>query len=79
MARIVKRYRAGRFIAALLTVVGWAGVGLGLAFTVYSLATLSMGGVVNLLLVLGALCCVLIGQIGRAVFDMAERDNGTGG
>ena len=75
MARVVKRYRSGRFIASLLTVVGWAGVGLGLA----SLATLSMGGVVNLLLVLGALSCVLIGQIGRAVFDMAERDNGTGG
>ena len=54
MARIVKRYRSGRFIASLLTVVGRAGVGLGLAFTVYSLAMLSMGGVVNLLLVLGA-------------------------
>ena len=79
MARIVKRYRSGRFIASLLTVVGRAGVGLGLVFTVYSLAMLSMGGVVNLLLVLGALSCVLISQIGRAVFDMAERDNGTGG
>lgn len=71
-------YRSGRIIAALFTVLGWLGLGLALPFAIYSVAKMSPGGVETLPPVLAALLCILLGQIGRAVFDMAERRTSTG-
>ncbi|MFA5589740.1 MAG: hypothetical protein WDA70_03345 [Lysobacteraceae bacterium] len=73
------RYRSGRFIAALFSVVGWLGLCVSLPLAVWAMATLKPGGVQGLFLVALALLAVLLGQIGRAVFDIAERGAGAAG
>lgn len=73
------RYRSGRIIAALFSVFGWLGLCVSLPLAAWAMATLKPGGAQGLVVVALALLTVLLGQIGRAVFDMAERDAGSAG
>ena len=68
------RYRSGRIIAALFSVFGWLGLCVSLPLAVWAMATLKPGGVQGLFLFALALLAVLLGEVGRAVFDIAERD-----
>ena len=73
------RYRSGRILASLFSDLGWLGLRVSLPLAVWAMATLKPGGVQNLFLVALALLAVLLGQIGRAVFDIAERGAGAAG
>jgi hypothetical protein len=81
MARVVKAYRAGRFIAALFTVLGWLGLVITGCLLVVGVAIRSSGGdFAGVLVVMGwSLLAILLGEIGCAVFDIAERHNDIGG
>lgn len=81
MAQDVARCRAGRFIAALFTAAVWLGLIYGVALLVMALVNGTGGAALaqGLALITWPLVGVLPGQIGRAVFDMAERGSGQAG
>ncbi len=81
MAQGMNRYRSGRFIAALFTVLGWLGLIVTVPLLIVGLTkgaggSAAASGFVWLAWSLGG---VLFGQIGRAVFDMAEHRLGQAG
>ena len=73
MAHARGRYRVGRAAAGIFTAAGGLGLVVSLPLAGYALVSLSPGAVTTVWLVAAALCGVLLGQIGRAVFDIAER------
>lgn len=81
MAQSVIRYRSGRFVAALFAVLGWLGMIVAVSLFIIGLATGASGAEVAQVArgMAWSLLGMLLGQIGRAVFDMAERGNAQAG
>ena len=79
MVRDVARCRAGRFIAAPFSAAGWLGLTYGVALLAQAHGAGAAAAAQGLGWIAWPLVGVLLGQIGRAVFDMAERGSAQAG
>lgn len=80
MGMRASRYRSGRFIAGLFSVCGWLGLIVAAVMFVVGMARAAGGVAPAVFAVLGwSLPGLLLGEMGRAVFDMADHRFGQAG